>query len=77
MSYSAINTNSDSHNKRSISGAMPLVFTYAICILPILVGFALPIIPFIYWSIKKRFFIYEARFYSIIAVALVYRLSLH
>ncbi|AAW70631.1 iron ABC transporter permease [Wolbachia endosymbiont of Brugia malayi] len=67
ISYSAINTNSDYHNKRSISGAIPLVFAYAMCILPILVGFALPIIPLIYWSIEKGFFIYGARFYNIIA----------
>jgi iron(III) transport system permease protein len=65
--YSSINTNSDYHSKRSISGTIPLIFTYIMCILPILIGFILPIIPLIYWSVEKGFFIYDARFYNIIA----------
>ncbi|WP_265021335.1 ABC transporter permease [Wolbachia endosymbiont (group A) of Icerya purchasi] len=67
ISYSSINTNSDYHNKRSVSGAIPLICTYIMCALPILIGFALPVIPLIYWSIEKGLFIYEARFYNIIA----------
>ncbi len=67
ISYSSINTNSDYHNKRSISGTIPLIFAYLMCVLPILIGFILPMIPLIYWSIEKGFFIYEARFYNIIA----------
>ncbi|MDM8335398.1 ABC transporter permease [Wolbachia pipientis] len=67
ISYSAINTNSDYHNKRNISGTVQLIFAYAMCILPILIGFALPIVPLIYWSIEEGFFIYEARFYNIVA----------
>lgn len=66
ISYSSINTNSEYHNKRSIIGTVPLIFTYAICILPILIGFILPIIPLIYWSIEKWSFVYDTRFYSII-----------
>ncbi|WP_168464346.1 ABC transporter permease [Wolbachia endosymbiont of Ctenocephalides felis wCfeT] len=66
ISYSSINTNSDYHNKRNISGAVPLIFTYTTCMLPVLIGFILPIIPLIYWSIEKGFFIYDTRFYKII-----------
>ncbi|NEV48942.1 iron ABC transporter permease, partial [Wolbachia pipientis] len=64
---SSINTNADYHNKRSVSGAIPLICTYVMCALPILIGFILPMIPLIYWSIEKGFFIYEVRFYNIIA----------
>ncbi|WP_341808061.1 iron ABC transporter permease [Wolbachia endosymbiont (group E) of Neria commutata] len=67
ISYSSINTNSDYYSKCSISGTIPLILTYVMCILPILIGFILPIIPLIYWSIEKGFFIYDARFYNIIA----------
>ncbi|MCA4775433.1 iron ABC transporter permease [Wolbachia endosymbiont of Mansonella ozzardi] len=67
ISYSAINANSDYHSKRNINGTAPLIFAYIMCVLPILIGFALPIIPLTYWCIEKGFFIYEARFYSIIA----------
>jgi iron(III) transport system permease protein len=67
ISYSSINTNADYHNKRSVSGAIQLICTYVMCALPILLGFVLPMIPLIYWSIEKGFFIYEARFYNIIA----------
>ncbi|NEV48988.1 iron ABC transporter permease, partial [Wolbachia pipientis] len=28
ISYSSINTNADYHNKRSVSGAIPLICTY-------------------------------------------------
>ncbi|WP_025264361.1 ABC transporter permease [Wolbachia endosymbiont of Onchocerca volvulus] len=67
ISYSTINTNADYHNKRSISGTLPLIFAYIICVLPILIGFIFPIIPLIYWSIENRFLIYESKFYNIIA----------
>ncbi|MGL9717958.1 MAG: ABC transporter permease [Wolbachia sp.] len=67
ISYSAINTNSDYHNKRNIRDTIPLIFAYTMCVLPLLIGFVLPIIPLIYWSVEKGFFIYEARFYNIIA----------
>ena len=66
ISYSSINTNADYHNKRSINGSISLIFSYLMCLLPILIGFILPMIPLIYWSIEKGFFIYEARFYNII-----------
>ncbi|BET35389.1 hypothetical protein wScaTNS_06020 [Wolbachia pipientis] len=66
ISYSSINTNEDYHNKRSINGSILLIFSYLMCLLPILIGFILPMIPLIYWSIEKGFFIYEARFYNII-----------
>lgn len=67
ISYSSINTNADYHNKRNINGTTQLIFAYTMCVLPILIGFALPIVPLIYWSIEKGFFIYEARFYNTIA----------
>lgn len=66
ISYSSINTNADYHNKRSINGSISLIFSYLMCLLPILIAFILPMIPLIYWSIEKGFFIYEARFYNII-----------
>lgn len=64
--YSSINTNSDYHSKKNINGIKPLICTYIMCMLPILIGFILPIIPLIHWSIKKEFFIYDARFYTTI-----------
>ncbi len=66
ISYSSINTNADYHNKRSINGSISLIFSYLMSLLPILIGSILPMIPLIYWSIEKGFFIYEARFYNII-----------
>ncbi|MDD9331152.1 MAG: iron ABC transporter permease [Wolbachia sp.] len=67
VSYSSINTNLDYHSKRNINGSMSLICTYIICTLPILIGFILPIIPLIYWSMEKEFFIHDIRFYNIIA----------
>ena len=65
--YSSININADYHNKRRIKGFIPLFCTYVTCLLPILIGFILPIIPLIYWSIGKNFSILNARFYHIIS----------
>jgi len=67
ISYSSINTNSDYHNKRNINGSIPLICTYIVCTLPILIGFIFPMIPLIYWSIEKSVFLYDTRFYNIIA----------
>jgi iron(III) transport system permease protein len=60
-----INCNTDYYSKRNINNTLPLICTYTICVLPILIGFILPIIPLIYWSIKDGS--YNIRFYNIVA----------
>ncbi|WP_333023752.1 ABC transporter permease [Wolbachia endosymbiont of Pentidionis agamae] len=60
----SLNVNLDYHSKREIKSITHLIFTYTMCILPVLIGFIIPIIPLIYWTIEKSFHIYDFRFYA-------------
>ncbi len=65
----SISCNIDYYSKRCINNALALTCTYTLCMLPILIGFVLPVIPLIYWSIKN--WSYDTRFSSIITNSII------
>ncbi|QLK58494.1 iron ABC transporter permease [Ehrlichia ruminantium] len=64
ISYSTIKMNTDYYHTWQVKGKIALVMIYLVCLVPILIGFVIPVLPLLYWSLERiDTFITHAKFY--------------
>ena len=65
ISYSTIKMNTEYYHTWRVKSKLKLVMIYFVCLVPILIGFIIPIIPLLYWTIGKvGVLITNSRFYT-------------
>ncbi|WP_395878455.1 ABC transporter permease [Ehrlichia muris] len=52
-SYSTIKMNTEYYHTWKVEKKLELVLIYCVCLVPVLIGFVIPIVPLLYWTIEK------------------------
>ena len=53
ISYSTIKMNTEYYHTWKVENKLKLVLIYCVCLVPVLIGFVIPIVPLLYWTIEK------------------------
>ncbi|AHC38989.1 iron transporter permease [Ehrlichia muris AS145] len=53
ISYSTIKMNTEYYHTWKVEKKLELVLIYSVCLVPVLIGFVIPIVPLLYWTIEK------------------------
>ncbi|KJV69551.1 ABC transporter permease [Candidatus Neoehrlichia procyonis] len=66
-SYTTIKMNTGYCHRWNVNNIASIILIYLICLLPVFIGFILPVLPLIYWTIERLHMLVDnARFYIIV-----------